>query len=205
MPQPSKAGKLKPQPPRFTPHARRRVREYLTQSEVESLIDAARHVGRHPTRDATLLLVMYRHALRVSEAVSLQWSQIDFASARLHVSRLKHGLPSVHPLAGNELRALRALHRAGSGEGFVFMSERGAPLTPATVRDIVARAGDLSGLAALGLPCHPHMLRHACGYALANRGHDTRAIQAYLGHKNITHTVRYTELSPERFKDFWRE
>jgi type 1 fimbriae regulatory protein FimB/type 1 fimbriae regulatory protein FimE len=140
-----------------------------------------------------------------ASSVSLQWSQVDFASARLHVTRLKHGLPSVHPLSGDELRALRALHRSGSGDGFVFMSERGTPLAPATVRDIVARAGDLAGLAALGLPCHPHMLRHACGYALANRGHDTRAIQAYLGHRNITHTVRYTELSPERFKDFWRE
>jgi type 1 fimbriae regulatory protein FimB/type 1 fimbriae regulatory protein FimE len=148
---------------------------------------------------------MYRHGLRVSEAVALLWSQVDFPGARLHVVRLKHGLPSTHPLQGDELRALRALHRAGSGEGFVFMSERGAPLTPATVRKIVARAGDLAGLSALGLPVHPHMLRHACGYTLTNKGQDIRAIQAYLGHKNITHTVRYTALSPERFKDFWRE
>ncbi len=205
MPQHPKAGKSPPKPPIFTPHARRRVREYLTPAEVSAVIDAARHSGRHGARDGALLLIMYRHALRVSEAVGLLWNQVDFAGARLHVARLKHGLPSVHPLAGDELRALRALHRAGSGDGFVFMSERRSPLAAATVRDIVARAGEVAGLAALGLPVHPHMLRHACGYTLANKGHDTRAIQAYLGHRNITHTVRYTELSPERFKDFWRE
>ena len=206
MPQLPKVVKSpRPMPPRFTPHGRRRVREYLTPDETAAVIDAARHSGRNGARDGALLLLMYRHALRVSEAVGLLWSQIDFAGARLHVARLKHGLPSVHPLSGDEMRALRALHRAGSGSGFVFMSERAAPLSTVTVRKIVARAGELAGLAAIGLPVHPHMLRHACGYYLANKGHDTRAIQAYLGHRNITHTVRYTELSPERFKDFWRD
>ena len=169
MSQSPKVGKSHPQPPKFTQHLRRRVREHLTPDETAALIDAARHVGRNGVRDGALLLLMYRHALRVSEAVGLQWSQINFAGARLYVTRLKHGVPSVHPLAGDEMRALRALQRSGSGEGFVFMSERAAPLTTATVRKIVARAGELAGLAALGLPVHPHMLRHACGYYLANK------------------------------------
>ena len=83
---------------------------------------------------------------------------------------------------------------------FVFTSERGAPFTTAGFGKMIARAGEAAKLKG----AHPHMLRHACGYALANRGHDTRALQTYLGHKNIQHTVRYTELSPTRFKNFWR-
>ena len=108
------------------------------------------------------------------------------------------GMPSVHPLQGDEMRALRALKRESA---FVFVSERGAPFTRAGFAKMVARLG-VEAKFKFGV--HPHMLRHACGYALANRGHDTRALQAYLGHKNIQHTVRYTELSPTRFKDFWR-
>jgi site-specific recombinase XerD len=64
--------------------------------------------------------------------------------------------------------------------------------------------GRIGARAEMPFPVHPHMLRHGCGYALANAGHDTRALQAYLGHKNIQHTVRYTELAPDRFRDFWR-
>ena len=75
-------------------------------------------------------------------------------------------------------------------------------MTTATVRKLMARAGEQ---AKLPFPVHPHMLRHACGYQLANEGHDTRALQHYLGHKNIQHTVRYTELAPDRFKNFWRD
>ena len=84
----------------------------------------------------------------------------------------------------------------------MFTTERGSPFTTSGFAKLVERAGEA---ARLGFPAHPHMLRHACGFALANKGHDTRALQAYLGHKNIQHTVRYTELSPDRFKDFWRE
>jgi site-specific recombinase XerD len=117
----------------------------------------------------------------------------------LHVRRVKQGVPSVHPLQGDEMRALRELKRSANSP-FVFTSERGGPFTTAGFAKMVARAGEAAKLDGV----HPHMLRHACGYALANRGHDTRALQAYLGHKNIQHTVRYTELSPTRFKDFWR-
>lgn len=196
-------GKLPP--PRRVPNARRRAREYLTAPEAADLIDAARHNGRYGIRDGALLLVMYRHGLRVSEAVTLQWSQVDFTGATLHVVRAKRGTPAVHPMAGDELRALRQLQRAQPpGTAFVFLSERGAPLTTAAVRKIVARAGELAGLAAQGLPVHPHMLRHATGFYLANAGQDTRLIQGYLGHRNIQHTVRYTELAPGRFRGLWR-
>jgi len=134
--------------------------------------------------------------------MDLRWDQVDFKAATLHVRRVKQGTPSVHPIAGDELRALRRLQREQELKSpFVFTSERGAPFTTAGFARMVERAGIA---AELGFKVHPHMLRHACGYALANQGHDTRALQAYLGHKNIQHTVRYTELSPLRFKDFWR-
>jgi integrase len=124
------------------------------------------------------------------------------SSATLHVRRVKQGTPSTHPILGDELRALRRLQREQAPKTpFVFTSERGTPFTTAGFARMVERAGVE---AELGFKAHPHMLRHACGYALANKGHDTRALQAYLGHKQIQHTVRYTELSPTRFKDFWR-
>ena len=127
---------------------------------------------------------------------------VDLSHGRLHVNRLKDGVPSVHPLRGPEIRALRRLRREYPDSPYVFVTERRGPLTDAAVRKIVARAGENAGI---GFPVHPHMLRHATGYKLANDGHDTRAIQQYLGHKNIQHTVRYTELSPTRFRDFWKD
>jgi type 1 fimbriae regulatory protein FimB/type 1 fimbriae regulatory protein FimE len=158
--------------------------------------------NRHGHRDATMGLVAYRHGLLPAELVDLRWDQVDFKAATLHVRRVKQGTPSVHPIAGDELRALRRLQREQEPKSpFVFTSERGAPFTTCGFARMVERAGIE---ARLGFKVHPHMLRHACGYALANQGHDTRALQAYLGHKNIQHTVRYTELSPLRFKDFWR-
>jgi site-specific recombinase XerD len=187
--------------PTRPPNADLRTREYLTEAEVERLMTAARK-NRWGHRDATMILVAYRHGLRVSELVDLRWDQIELASGSLHVRRVKRGTPSTHPILGDELRALRRLQRGQEPKSpFVFTSERGAPFTPAGFARMVERAG---AEAKLGLKVHPHMLRHACGYALANRGHDTRALQAYLGHRNIQHTVRYTELSPTRFKDFWR-
>jgi len=188
-------------PPRRVCNAERRTREHLTPAEVESLVRAARSFGRHGHRDATLLLVAYRHGFRVSELVALRWDQIDLKQGLLHVNRLKNGVASTHPLRGPELRALRQLKR-DYARSYVFATERGGPMTTATVRKLVARAGLLANLP---FPIHPHMLRHACGYKLANEGHDTRALQHYLGHKNIQHTVRYTELAPERFKNFWRD
>jgi len=187
--------------PRRRPNGDVRTREYLTEAEVERLMKAA--VGnRYGHRDATMILVAYRHGLRVSELVDLRWDQVDFRTATLHVRRVKQGTPSTHPIIGDELRALRRLQREQDKSPFVFTSERGAPFGTAGFARMVERAGVE---AKIGFKIHAHMLRHACGYALANRGHDTRALQAYLGHKNIQHTVRYTELSPNRFKNFWRE
>jgi type 1 fimbriae regulatory protein FimB/type 1 fimbriae regulatory protein FimE len=187
--------------PKRPPNAELRTREYLTAAEVERLITAAKG-NRWGQRDATMVLIAYRHGLRASELVDLRWDQVDFRTATLHVRRVKQGTPSTHPILGDELRALRRLQREQEPKSaIVFTSERGAPFTTAGFARMVERAGMK---AKLGFKAHPHMLRHACGYALANKGHDTRALQAYLGHRNIQHTVRYTELAPTRFKDFWR-
>jgi type 1 fimbriae regulatory protein FimE len=188
--------------PRRLPNNELRQREYLTPGEVSRLLAAAGKLGRHGHRDETLLLLAYRHGLRVSELAALRWDQVDLKAGLLHVSRLKNGIPSVHPLRGPELRALRRLQREYEVGAYVFVTERGGPMTPDGVRKVIQRAGEEAGL---GFPIHPHMLRHSCGYKLANDGHDTRAIQHYLGHKNIQHTVRYTELAPTRFKNFWRD
>ena len=186
---------------RRRPNAELRSREHLTLDEVERLIAAAKQ-GRWGHRDATMLLVAYRHGLRASELTDLHWDQIDFSTANLHVRRAKKGSPATHPILGDELRALRRLQREQAPKSpFVFTSERGGPFTTAGFARIVAAA---TRRADLEIKAHPHMLRHACGFRLANDGHDTRALQAYLGHRNIQHTVRYTELSPTRFKDFWR-
>ncbi len=188
--------------PRRLPNAKLRTREYLTPNEVEALMEAAKG-NRYGQRDAGMVLVAYRHGLRASELVELRWDQVEFRTATLHVRRVKQGTPSTHPILGDELRALRRLQREQEPRSsFVFTSERGAPFTTAGFARMVERAGTL---AKLSFKAHPHMLRHACGYALANQGHDTRALQAYLGHRNIQHTVRYTELSPTRFNDFWRK
>ncbi len=188
--------------PRRLPNAKLRTPEYLTEAEVERLMAAAKR-NRWGHRDATMLLVAYRHGLRASELVDLRWAQVEFRSATLHVRRVKQGTPSTHPILGDELRALRRLQREQEPRSpFVFTSERGAPFSTAGFARMVDRIGVEGKLA---FKAHPHMLRHACGYALANKGHNTRSLQAYLGHKNIQHTVRYAELSPTRFKDFWRD
>jgi integrase len=186
-----------PQPPAPValrrPNKELRTREYLTEAEVEKLFKAVRN-NRYGHRDSTMLLVAYRHGLRVSELSDSRRDQIDFRSGNLHVRRVKQGTPSTHPIVGDELRALRKLQREQEPKSpYVFTSERGSPFSTAGFAKLVARAGQE---AKLSFKAHPHMLRHACGYALANKGHDTRSLQAYLGHKNIQHTVRYAELSP---------
>lgn len=178
-----------------------RSREYLTSAEVGALLAAAGQIGRHRLRDRTLLLLAFRHGLRVSEVVDLRWDQVDLKAGRLHVNRLKHGNPATHYLEGDELRLLRRLRKEYPESPFLFSTERGGPLTRSTVSKMTERAGRL---AELGFPVHPHMLRHACGFALANKGVDTRTIQDYLGHKSIQHTVRYTQLAPQRFRGLWR-
>ncbi|MBY0378057.1 MAG: tyrosine-type recombinase/integrase [Gammaproteobacteria bacterium] len=189
-------------PPLKIKNSARRIREYLTPAEIDALMIAAKKVGRHGLRDATMILVAYRHGLRVSELACLRWSQVDFKQGLLYVVRLKHGLSASHPLFGPEIRALRQLKRDYPDTDYIFMTERKAPMTAATFRKMIARAGTIANI---GFPVHPHMLRHSTGFKLANDGRDTRSIQHYLGHRNIQHTVRYTELAATRFKDFWND
>jgi len=173
------------------------------RTEVGNLVDRASQRSRYGQRDACLILLAYRHGLRVSELVAPRWDQVDLKAGHLHVCRAKNGVRSTHPMQGDELRALRQLAREWPEHGgFVFISERGGPMSTDGVRKMVTRTGVE---AALRFPVHPHMLRHACGFKLANDGHDTRALQLWLGHKNIQHTVLYTKLSPARFKGFWRD
>ena len=190
-------------PPPRQPNRARREREYLTPQEVKMLIEATRasaRTRRYGHRDATLILLAYRHGLRVSELVNLRWDHVDWQAASLMVHRLKGGHALMHPLNGDELRALRRLQREWPHAAYCFLSERGGPLTTATLRKMVARAGER---ASLPFPVHPHMLSHACGYKLVNDGKDTRSIQDYLGHINIRHTQRYTTLHVNRFRDFF--
>lgn len=192
----------KPLPPKKPKNLAQRKREYLTEDEIHKLQKAATQQGRHPTRDEALILTMFRHAFRISELVALRWDQIDLKKGLLHVTRIKQGLPATHPIRGEELRMFRKLQREYSSSPYVFVSENKSPLTPRTVHHIIARAGNT---AQFSFTIHPHMLRHSTGFYLANAGHDTRAIQAYLGHANIKNTVIYTNLSPQRFNNFWKD
>jgi type 1 fimbriae regulatory protein FimB/type 1 fimbriae regulatory protein FimE len=152
-------------------------KRYLTEAELTTLIKAAK-AGRHGQRDATLILIMARHGLRVTEAIDLQWDQIDFTKGHLHVQRLKGGIDSVHPIQGDELRTLRELQRDQQPRSaFVFVTERGGPMTRSNVSKMIESAGDRAELP----PCHPHMLRHTCGHLLADAGHDTRRLQLLIG------------------------
>jgi integrase len=177
-----------------------RSREYLTWDEVGRMIKAAGK-NRNGHRDATLILVASRHGLRVSELIDLRWEQIDFNRSEMHIKRVKAGSPATHQIPGRELRWLRKLEREQRPKSaFVFTSERKSPFSRRGVHKLVAQAGVAAGLA---FPCHPHMLRHASGYKLANDGVSTGIIQKYLGHRNIQHTVRYTELSAKQFKNLF--
>jgi len=181
------------------PNSALRPREHLTEREVVKLIEAAKG-NRWGQRDSTMILLTFRHGLRVSEVCGLQWSDVEFETGNLHLRRAKGGATSTHPLLGEELRALRALKREAKSP-FIFVSERNAPFSTAGFAKLIERAGIE---AKLPFKAHPHMLRHACGFALANKGTDTRTLQAYLGHRSIQSTVRYTELAPGRFKNLWR-
>jgi type 1 fimbriae regulatory protein FimB/type 1 fimbriae regulatory protein FimE len=181
------------------PNAELRPREHLTEREVEKLIEVAKG-NRWGARDSAMVLIAFRHGLRASELCGLQWSDVEFETGTLHLRRAKGGATATHPLLGDELRALRNLKRDAKSP-FVFVSERNAPFTVSGFAKLIERAGIE---ASLPFKVHPHMLRHAAGYALANRGVDTRTLQGFLGHRSIQSTVRYTELAPGRFKNIWR-
>ena len=176
-----------------------RGRDFLREAEIARLLKAVKR-GRHGVRDHLLLLFMFRHGLRVSEAIALRRSDVDLDQARLWISRLKNGLSVEQPIAGDELRAIRRwLALREDTLPWLFVSERKQPLTRQAVNYIVARAGKRAKLGHI----HPHMLRHSCGFALANKGHDLRLIQDYLGHRDPRHTAHYTRTAAGRFEGLW--
>jgi type 1 fimbriae regulatory protein FimB len=181
-----------------------RGKDFLTEAEIKRFLDAARG-GRHGIRDHLMMLMAYRHGLRVSELIDIRLKDLDLETARLYVRRKKGSLSTHQPIEGDELRALRAWlrereERPQARSPYLILSERG-PMTRQAVNYLVAEIGKR---AKLRFHVHPHMLRHSTGYYLANRGHDTRLIQDYLGHKNIAHTVRYTRTAAMRFEGLWR-
>lgn len=178
------------------PNLTYRSREYLTPREVQRLLEAAGQRGRHPLRDRTLLLLMFRHGLRVGEACLLKWDAVMLEERCIAITRLKGSSSGVHRLQPDELEALVLLRDRYSGSYALFVNERGTKLTTGAISKMMKRSGELADLP---LPVHPHMLRHSCGYYLAEQGLPTRDIQEYLGHKNIQHTVRYTAANPARF------
>jgi integrase len=173
----------------------RRGREWLEEDEVKRLRKAAASTGRHGHRDSAMILIAYRHGLRVSELCALRWDQVNLDEEEMYIRRLKQSKSGKHSMERDEVSALRKL--GPDRKGTVFQSERGGPMDRSTFRRMIARAGELAGL---GFPIHPHMLRHACGYSLGNAEVPTRMIQDWLGHKQIQHTVKYTELNPDRFR-----
>jgi type 1 fimbriae regulatory protein FimE len=177
-------------------------RKYLTPHEVETVCNIAKRQKHHGFRNYTMILLAFRHGLRVSELINLEWNTVDLATGTIAVNRLKHGTPSVHPLTGNELRALRRLRRDNPESRYVFVSQKGGPMNRQNFNYLLA---DLGKEAGFEFPLHPHMLRHACGYKLANEGRDTRSLQHYLGHKNIQSTVVYTNLDSNRFNGWFRD
>lgn len=183
-------------------HSDRRSREYLLPGEVERLIAAAK-LSRYGHRDSTFVLLSYRHGLRVNESLTLCWSDVDFGGGSVHISRLKKGVNGRHPLRKPELIALHTLKKKQLIDSpYLFTSQQGNPLSCRYARLFILEAGKKAGLP---LSVHPHMMRHSCGYYLANKGFDTRAIAEYLGHKSLEHTYRYTAIAPGRFNDFWND
>jgi len=175
-----------------------RSREYLTLDEVNALLGAVQSSPsfRNPERDYALMLIAFRHGLRASEASSLKWDAVDLKNATIYINRSKKSDSGVHPLQPNEVEALQATREAFPEGNYVFPSERGTRISEDAIASVVEKAGKLAGFP---FKAHPHQLRHACGFYLANKGYDTRMIQAWLGHRNIQHTVRYTQLAAGRF------
>jgi|SRR5215475_267724 len=180
-------------------------RKFLTETEIDAFLKAARK-SRNGVRDYCMALMTYRHGLRVSELTDMRLDQLDLETSRLQTRRLKKGSNTLQPIEGDELRVIRAWLRERSAHKlahspFLFLSNRG-PLTRQAINYLFKTIGNKAGI---GIKITPHMLRHSCGYSLANRNTATRTIQDYLGHKNIRHTELYIAANPERFRDLWRK
>lgn len=182
-------------------------RRFLTAKEVQAMMLAARH-GPTGDRDYCLILLAFRHGMRISELLALQYCDLDLIEGRINISRLKNGFSTIHPLRFDEREAIErwtlqreSWREAGTSDS-LFISLRGRPLSRQQAYRIIRAAGEDAGTVT---PTHPHMLRHACGYELAERGADTRLIQDYLGHRNIRHTVRYTASNAARFAGLWEK
>lgn len=179
-------------------------KNFLTESEMKVFLEAAKK-GRHGTRDHLMMLIMFRHGLRVSELIDIRVKDLDLKTNRLFVKRKKGSLSTNQPIEGDELRAIRAWLRERVEKGlehspYLFLSERGA-FTRQGINYLVKEAGKRAGLS---FHVRPHMIRHSTGFYLSNKGYDTRLIQDYLGHKNIAHTVKYTRTAAKRFEGLWR-
>lgn len=187
---------------RRPPNTDLRPREYLTEDEMKRLLVAAKKMQRYSHRNFTLLLISYRHGLRAGEASRLLWSDVELKRGRLHIRRLKEGNPGVHPMKGDEIRALRQLRREYPDARHLFVSERGGNLTVSAIRQVVAAAGKAAGLP---FQIHSHVLRHSCGYALASAGVDVLRIKDWLGHVDLSSTAVYAQLAPNRFENVWKD
>ncbi len=179
-------------------------RNFLTQNEIESLLNAA-NSGPHAARNYCLTLLCFIHSFRASEICRLRISDIDLRSKCIYIHRLKKGFSTTHPLLNKEIQALKRWldirdEYPQSTSEWLFLSRKGNPLSRQQFYQIISASGDQAGLP---LEIHPHMLRHSCGFALANMGIDTRLIQDYLGHRNIRHTVWYTASNAGRFYGIW--
>ncbi len=195
-------GKVRAMPPRRQKDTR--PRKHLTPAEVSALLKAARKSGRYGLRDEALVMVCYTHGMRAAELVNLRWPAIDLQGHTISVHRAKGGMDTQHPLRAVELRLLGRLRREHPDSEYVFLSERGTPMSTANFRKVLDRLAKAAG-PAIAISVNPHALRHACGFYLAGKGVDTRALSHYLGHRSLQSTERYTAQTAARFKDFWRD